>query len=43
MKLSPVFDFINVQPAAFASKDPEIAKKTDNLIVFFGLSDLPSQ
>ncbi len=36
MKLPTAFNFINVPGTAFVRADPESAKKTDNLIVFFG-------
>ncbi len=37
MKLTPGVNFINILRAAFLSADPESAKKTDNLTVFFVL------
>jgi hypothetical protein len=39
----PGVNFINILGAAFASADPEIAKKTDNLTVFLCFRDLYTQ
>jgi len=37
MKLTPGLNFINILRAAFARPDPERAKKTNNLTVYFAL------